>query len=51
METIAITHRKVGLLSCFEMDFFVFEQTFSILNIFKLIYYPQCRPILFVIIA
>ena len=49
MGTTDITHRKVGLLSCFEMDFFVFEYTFPILNIFKLIFYPQCHPILFVI--
>lgn len=49
MGTTAITHRKVSLLSCFEMDFFVFEYTFLILNIFKLIFYPQCHLVLFVI--
>lgn len=49
MGTIAITHHKVGLLYCFEMDYFVFEQFFSVLNIFKLIFYTQCHPIFFVI--
>lgn len=49
MGTIAITHHKVGLLSCFEMDYFVFEQTIFIINIFKLIFYSQCFPIYFVI--
>ena len=49
MGTTAITHRKVSLLSCFEMDFFVFEYTFSAITPFKLMFCTQCHPILFVI--
>ena len=49
MGTTDITHRKVGLLSCFEMDFFVFEYTFPIITIFNSIFYTQYQVLFFVI--
>lgn len=46
MGVIENNHTEVSFH--FEMDFSVFEHIFT-LNVFKLISYPQCHPIFFVI--